>query len=124
MVAISFIWRHSAAPGCERLRVHPDERRKKPLRDVRRISRRDEHVSAAQVDFIFQRQRDGHRGGRFTERAIVGNDRIHARLLSGGYSHDGITRTDYTAGHLPGKTTKVGVWTKHILNRESDAERA
>ena len=51
--------------------VHPHQARIQAAHDMRLMRRRHQHIAAADIDFIFEAERDGHRREGATELAIV-----------------------------------------------------
>jgi hypothetical protein len=68
----------------QRLPMEPHHHRMKITRNVRRVMRRNQHFSAAQVNFIGKPQRHGHGMCGFRDFAIVGDDGMYARRLTRG----------------------------------------
>ena len=63
---------------------HPDDHRFDLRRNVRLFAGMNEHVAPAHVDFVFEREGDGHRSEGFFQFAVVGDDGFYFAAFAGG----------------------------------------
>jgi hypothetical protein len=103
----------------KRLPMKPHNHRLKMSRNARRAVRRNEHVSAAEVNLIGEAQRHGQGMSGFRDFTVVGDDGMDARPLSGGKRDHRVARTNHAAGNLAGKSAKRRVGSNDVLNGKS-----
>src|SRR5439155_10238586 len=88
---------------------HPDDGGFEFLLDARQIAGADEHIAAADVDFVFERERDRLWRERFFQIAVVGDNRLHAARFSRGQGHDLVAAADDPRGERAGEAAEVEV---------------
>ena len=71
----------------ERLRMKPNNSGGKAARRGRKLQRRNQHVAAAEVNFIFELQRDRFRSDRLLRVTVEADNRLHPCLLFRRQSH-------------------------------------
>ena len=102
--------------GHERFVGHPDDRGIERIGHRRHIVGPDEHVAAADVDFVFERERDRHRREGFVDFAVVGDDRLHAARLARGERHHRLALADAARGNRAAEAAEVEVRAVHELH--------
>src|SRR5579859_95501 len=111
---------HKIGPAhFQRILVQPDHHGAKSSRYSRAILGRYQHVSAAEVDLIFETQGHRHRSKRLGQVAVVAYDRAHSRSLSGRQGQHVVTGANQSTGDTAGKPPEVGMRANHYLHRES-----
>ena len=88
--------------------------------DFRQVAGPHEHVAAARIDLILERERDRLRGERLVQFAVECHDRLHAALLPRGERHHFITPSDDARCDRAGKAAEVQVGTQHQLHRKPE----
>ena len=83
------------------------------------ISGPDQHVAAADVDFIFQRQRDRQRRKRFFQFAVEGHDRLDAAGLARRQGHHFVALADDARGDRAAEAAEVEVRPVDVLHRKA-----
>src|SRR5258705_11009560 len=107
---------HKICPAhLQRPPVQPNHHGAKSSRHSWAIFRRHQHVSAAEIDLIFQLQVNRHRSERFRQIAVITYNRTHSRSLSGRQRQYIITRTNHSARYTAGKSPESRVRANHNL---------
>src|SRR5579872_6591618 len=107
----------------ERFRVHPNEHGLKLSADGWSPIIGDEHVAAAQIDFVLERDGDGIAGARRVELVFKRDDRLHTSFYARRQGHDARSGMQLAGGKLTGKAAEAGIGTNHILHREAEWTR-
>src|ERR1700680_1302618 len=111
---------HEIGPAhLQRARVQPNHHGTKSSRYSRAILGPHEHVSAAEVDLIFQLQGRNHSITRLRQSAVVAYDRAHSCSLSGRQRQHIITWANRSARDAACKSPERSIGTNHHLHRES-----
>src|SRR5712675_2554902 len=110
---------HITPAHLQRPPVQPDHHGAKSSRHSRAIFWRHQHVSAAEIDLIFQLQVNRHWSERLRQIAVITNNRPHSRSLSGRQRQNIITRTNHSARYTAGKSPEVRIRSNHNLYWES-----
>src|SRR5215471_7843022 len=76
-------------------------------------------VAAADIQFVFENQRYGHRRERFLEIAIECQDALHTAPLAGRLNRHILTCANSAAVDAAGVPAKVEIRTDHVLNHET-----
>ena len=87
---------------------------------MRRMRRRNQHIAAADIDFIFQAKRDRHRRESATKFSVVGHNRLHAAGAATRQHHDRVARFHHPGSNLAGIAAKVQVRPHHILHGKAE----
>ena len=95
--------------GHQRLFGHPDDRRLELLLDSRHVARPHDHVAAADVDFVVERERDRLRRERFVQLAVERDDRLHAARLPRRQRHDLVALADDARGDRAAEAAEVEI---------------
>ena len=99
--------------------MHPDYGRFEMPGLVRSIGNRRDHLPAADVDFIFQRQNDRLGRMRLNQIALPGVDRTNARAPPRRKRNYFVTGPHPACCDLACKATEVLVRPKHALHRKA-----
>ncbi len=78
-----------------------------------------QQVATADVDFIFQYQRDGFACRRFLQIAVEGHDARHGRLYAWRQHLNALADLHGAGSQRAGETTEIEVRAVHVLNRET-----
>ena len=104
-------------PRHERLLAHPDDRGLELVIDLRHVAGPHEHVAAAGIDLVFERERHRLRGKRLLELAVEGHDALHAALLPRGERQNLVPPADDARRDRAGKPAEIQVRPQHELHR-------
>src|SRR5690242_10474655 len=80
-------------------------------------------IPATDVDFVFERERNGHRSGSFEEIAFPGGDSGNATRPARGKRDDGISLAQRARSNRSSKTTKIRGWTIDPLHGKTHVDR-
>src|SRR5207237_8822066 len=83
---------------------------------ARQIAGADEHVAAADVDLVFERERDRLRGECFFQVAVEGDDRLHAARFSRGQGHDLVATANDARGKRAREAAEIEIGPQDVLN--------
>ncbi|MCY1523055.1 hypothetical protein D9M68_579380 [compost metagenome] len=98
---------------------HPHQHGFKAIGDQRAIVGMHQHVTAGNVDFVFQGQGDGLAGTGMFQFTVKGDDGLDPAAPARGQRHHFVTLAHDAAGQGAGKAAEVEVRTVHILHREA-----
>src|SRR3954467_15296955 len=101
--------------------VHPDEIRVEAGANLGGTAR--EHVAAADVDLVVERQRHRHRRERLVEIPIPRDDAVDAARAVCRPYRDQVTDTDHAGSDLTGIATEIIRRTNHQLDGEPEWTR-
>ncbi len=87
---------------------------------MRLVRRRNQHIAAADIDFIFQAKRDRHRRESATKLSVVGHDRFHAAGAATRQHRDRVARFHDPGSNLAGIATEVQVRPHYILHGKTE----
>ncbi len=104
----------------ERLVRHPHDRRLELVADLRRRVGSGEHVAAADVDLVRERQRHRLPGDGALEVALERDDARDGRLLAAREHDDAVARPDRAAGDRAGEAAEVGARPVHPLHGQAE----
>src|SRR5579864_1793495 len=107
----------------ERLLTHPHHVRFELPRHLRGSLKRRDHVSAADVQLVFQRQRHRHRRDGFLEPAIERFDTLYTRPLSGWKGQNRISGMYRARNNLPRVAAKGLIRTHYALDWKTERGR-
>ena len=85
--------------------------------DVRQVVGVDNHLAAADVDFVLQGDGDGLWRESLAQLAFIGHDALNAALFHAGQRHHFVADAYDTAGHLAAEAAEVKVGAQDILHR-------
>ena len=100
--------------------VHPHQTRIQAAHHMRLMRRRNQHIAAADIDFVFQAKRDGHRRESATKLSLVGHDRLHTAGAAARQNCDWVTRFDDPGSNLAGIAAEVQVRPHNILHGKTE----
>ena len=108
----------------ERLTIHPNQGGGKVRGDQRRLVRGCEHLAPADIQLIFQGERDRHGRHGPGQIPVKGGDAFYPAGSSGGKSDDAIPRPHRTGSNLSGKAAVVKLrasfHANHALDRKTE----
>ena len=108
-----------AAAGFERLRVHPHDARTETPGHMRRGERGHDHVAAADIDLVFETNRDRLRRVRRCQIAIVSDDALDARMAPRRQRQHQVALAEHARSQLPRIAAEIQIGPQHILHREN-----
>ena len=100
--------------------VHPDQMRRELVGDFRPLGRPRQHIAAADIDLVLQRQRHRVFGFRRRPVAVGGDDALDPRGAPGGGDDDLVAGRDTAGRHGSGIAAKVGIGPVHPLHRKPE----
>jgi hypothetical protein len=110
------------APRQQRLLVHPQHMRAELVGDLWPLPRRHQHIAAADVDVLRQRQRDRVAGRGTIAVTIKGDNAFDAAGLARGRDHDFVADRDLTRGQRARIAAEIEIGTVHPLHRKAQRQ--
>ena len=107
-------------PAIERLGIHPNQGGGEVRGDHRRLVGGGEHLSAADIQLIFEGEGDRHGRDGSGQIAVEGGDAFHPAGSAGGQSDDAIARPHGAGGDLSGKAAIVLVRADDALDGQAE----
>ena len=107
----------------ERLVGHPDHHCVEVPIDARQVLGPHEHVAAAHVNLVAERQGHGHRRERLGPLALPGHHSANAAAGSGRQRHDLVAGPDDAGGNRSCKPAEIQVRSVDVLDGETEIDQ-
>ena len=109
-----------AAAGGKGVFAHPNQHGVQAVGDVRRRARRGQHVAAAHVQRVRQRERHRLRRGGFVQVAVGGDNALHGGGLAGRQRAHFVAGAHHAADHGAAVAAEARVRPVHMLHRQAE----